>query len=234
MAVACDVADRAAVARLAETVRAEFGTVELIALNAGVTTAGPLVEHTLEDWDWVLGSGLFGVVHGVNYFLSDMIAAGHGHVLITDSIVGLVPDYFRRHGPYTTAKAALIGLGVGLRPELEGSGVGLSILIPAGVDTGLADSHVNRPAVAAGVMTANEAPHPFQTVMPDADAPALTRDLRFVTPEYTARRTVAGIQADELFIITHPEFKPAFENYSARVLEAFDASLAWEKENESD
>lgn len=234
LAVECDVADRAAFARLAETVRGEFGDVELLALNAGVTTAGPLVDHTPDDWDWVVRGGLFGVAHGIQYFLSDMIAAGHGHVLITGSMVGLVPDYFIRHGPYTTVKAGLIGLAVGLRPELDGTGVGISILTPAGVDTGLADSHADRPAVAAGVMTAEEAPHPFQTVLPGADAPALTRDLRFVTPEYTARRAVAGVQADELFIITHPEFKPAFEDYATRVLEAFDTSLAWEHEHESD
>jgi NAD(P)-dependent dehydrogenase (short-subunit alcohol dehydrogenase family) len=232
LAVECDVSDPAAFQGLAVTVREEFGAVELLALNAGVTTAGPLVDHTLEDWDWVVGSGFYGVVHGIQYFLSDMIKAGHGHIVMTSSMVGLVPDYFLRHGPYTAVKAGLVGMAVGLLPELEGTGVGVSLLLPAGVDTGLADSHVDRPAVTAGVMTADEAPHPFQTVMPGVDAPALTRDLRFVTAEYTARRAFAGIQADELFIITHPEFKPAFEHYSARVLEAFDTSLSWEKENE--
>jgi NAD(P)-dependent dehydrogenase (short-subunit alcohol dehydrogenase family) len=147
---------------------------------------------TLEGWDWVLGSGFYGVVHGIQYFLSDMIKAGHGHIVMTSSMVGLVPDYFLRHGPYTAVKAGLVGMAVGLLPELEGTGVGVSLLVPAGVDTGLADSHVDRPAVTAGVMTADEAPHPFQTVMPGVDAPALTRDLRFVTAEYTARGPLPG------------------------------------------
>jgi NAD(P)-dependent dehydrogenase (short-subunit alcohol dehydrogenase family) len=197
-----------------------------------VTTAGPLVDHTPADWDWVLGSVMLGVVHGIQEFLSDMIAAGHGHVLITGSMVGLVPDYFLRHGPYAPAKSAVIGLGVALRPELAGTGVGLSILVPAGIETDLANSHVGRPAVTTGAMTAEESPNPWHTVMPDASAPALSRELRVLTPEEAARRTLDGIQADELFIITHPEFRPVWEDYNARVLQAFDASETWEKESE--
>jgi short-subunit dehydrogenase len=229
MAVPCDVGDRNDVVELAKTVRDEFGCVELLALNAGVTTAGPLVEHIPADWDWVFGSVLLGVVHGIQAFLADMVAAGHGHVLITGSMVGLVPDYFINHGPYASAKSGVIGLGVALRPELDQSGVGLSVLIPAGVETGLPDSHVGRPAITSGAMTVATAPHPLATVLPDKNAPALTREFRFLPADQAARRTVDGIQRDELFIITHPEFRPVFEDYSARILRAFDDSLAWEQ-----
>lgn len=229
-AIAGDVSDRATVFAAWEQVRAEYGQVELLVLNAGVTTAGPLVDHTPEDWDWVLGTVLHGVVNGIQAFLPALVEQGRGQILITASMAGLAPDYFSLHGPYVAAKAGVIGLATALRSELAGTGVGLSLLIPAGIDTALPDSHIGRPAVTSGAMSASAAPHPIETVMPDGDAPALTRDFEFLTTEYTANRTLRGLEEDEAIIITHPEFKPVLEDYFGRILNAFDRSAALEDE----
>lgn len=230
LAIPCDVSDRAAFSAAAAQVEAELGEVELVVLNAGVTTAGPLVDHTPEDWDWVLGIVLQGVVNGIQSYLPKLVKQGRGHILITSSMTGLVPDYFRWHGPYVTGKAGVIALAAGLRPELEGTGVGVSVLIPGGTTTGLNESHAGRPAVTSGALEASASPHPMHTVSVGPQAPALTRDFEFLTPEYVARRTLFGIERDEDMIVTHPEFKPALQDYYGRILAAFDRSAELEAE----
>jgi NAD(P)-dependent dehydrogenase (short-subunit alcohol dehydrogenase family) len=229
LAVPMDVADREATFRLAKRVEEEFGGVEILVLNAGVTTAGPLVDHIPEDWDWVFATLLGGPAIGLQAFLASMIEQGHGHIVVTASVVGLVPDYFQNHGPYAAAKAGVIGLVTALRPELEGTGVGISALIPAGVDTALADSHTGRPAIQLGASPAEKTPHPMGTIVPRDNAPALLRGLEYVSTEYIGRRVIDGIDKNHPFIITHPEFKPAFEEYSNRILKAFDYGLEHEE-----
>jgi NAD(P)-dependent dehydrogenase (short-subunit alcohol dehydrogenase family) len=228
--IGCDVADRAAFVTAVETVESELGDVELVVLNAGVTTAGPLVDHTPEDWDWVLGIVLQGVVNGVQSYLPKLLDQGRGSILITSSMTGLLPDYFQWHGPYITGKAGVIALASGLRLELEGTGVGVSVLIPAGTTTGLNESYLDRPSVTGGVMAASDAPHPMRTVTARAGAPALTRDFEFLTTEYVARRALFGVENDEALIVTHPEFRPAVAEYYERILAAFDRSLELEEQ----
>jgi NAD(P)-dependent dehydrogenase (short-subunit alcohol dehydrogenase family) len=223
--VVCDVADRHAVRNLADELRAEFGVLDLVCLNAGVTTAGPLAEHSPEDWDWVYGVVLMGVVHGVQAFLPDMVRAGSGHILITASFVGLVPDYFLNHGPYASAKAAVIGLAGALRPEVAPEGVGVSLLIPAGVDTGLADTCVGRPSVLSGAMDARTAPHPMRDIAPRDGAPGPIGGVTgWLDATEVADMTIAGLRENAEFIITHPELRPPLEEYYSRILSAFAAS----------
>ncbi|MFB9858727.1 SDR family NAD(P)-dependent oxidoreductase [Paenarthrobacter aurescens] len=229
LAVPMDVADREATFALAKRVEEELGGVEVLVLNAGVTTAGQLVDHIPEDWDWVFDTLIGGPANGLQAFLPGLIEQGHGHIVITASMVGLVPDYFLHHGPYAAAKSGIIGLVTALRPELEGTGVGVSALIPAGVDTALMDSHSGRPGVQLGALPAEKAPHPMGSIMPRDDAPDLLRASEFISPEYVGRRVIDGIDKNHHFIITHPEFRPAFEEYSKRILEAFDYGMDHEK-----
>jgi short-subunit dehydrogenase len=219
--VACDVRDLDAARQLAQ----EVGAPDLLVLNAAVTTAGPLVEHTAEDWAWVMDTVLGGVANGVQAFLPAMLEARRGHILITASFVGLVPDYFGLHGPYAAAKAGVIGLGVALRNEVAAQGVKVSLLVPAGVDTGLSDSHVGRPAVVSGDMDIAKAPHPMQVISAKEGAPRLIGgEPGWLEPDDVAQMVIAGLRENAEFIITHPEFKPVVEEYFERILAAFDAS----------
>lgn len=224
LGVSCDVSDRAAVFALADRVREEFGSVELLALNAGLTTAGELVDHHPDDWDWVTGTVLNGVANGIQAFGPALAAQGHGHVLITGSFVGLIPDYFLFHGPYATAKAAVTGLAMSVRPELEPHGVGVTLLIPAGVDTALSDSTFQRPAIVNGLLEAEGSPHPMKDIGPRPGAPEPSGPVTFRRPADVARRTFDGIQRDEAIVITHPQLRPAVVDYYERILEAFDAA----------
>jgi 3-oxoacyl-[acyl-carrier protein] reductase len=219
--VVCDVRDLDAMTRLAQ----EVGAVDVLVLNAAVTTAGPLVEHSAEDWAWVMDTVLGGVANGVQAFLPAMLEAGNGRILITASFTGLVPDYFANHGPYAAAKAGVVGLGVALRGECAPHGVKVSLLIPAGTDTRLPGSHIGRPSVASGSLDAAGSPDPMQVIRPRDGAPALlTDEPGWLDPDDVAAMAIAGLRDNAEFIITHPEFKPVVEEYYGRILAAFDAS----------
>src|SRR4051812_33185402 len=89
LCVVTDVSDPAAVERLADEAFARFGAVDVVCNNAGVSTFNPLVAQTLDDWRWVLGVNLWGVVHGVQAFLPRLLAQGRGHIVNTSSLAGL-------------------------------------------------------------------------------------------------------------------------------------------------
>jgi NAD(P)-dependent dehydrogenase (short-subunit alcohol dehydrogenase family) len=222
-AAVVDVSRRDQMVALADQVYAESGHVDILALNAGVTSAGPLVDHSAEDWDWVYGSNLFGVVYGVQAFLPRMLSAQTGHIVMTGSQMGVSPDAFTYHGPYTSAKTAVTGLAVGLRPEAAEHGVGVSLLIPAGTHTGLVASNSSRPSIVKGDISLEEAPHPMKDILLRPGGPEpLPGGGDWLTPEQVARRTLDGIRENEFFIVTHPGMKPFVEDYTNRLLQAYD------------
>jgi NAD(P)-dependent dehydrogenase (short-subunit alcohol dehydrogenase family) len=220
----CDVADRASVAALATRVHARSGPLDLLCLNAGVTSAGPLVEHSPEDWEWVYGTVLMGVVHGVQSFVPAMCDAGRGQVLITGSQVGIVPDAFLGHGPYVSAKAAVTGLAMSLRPELEPHGVKVSLLVPANTTTDFPTTIAQRPSVKDDPV--GQAQNPFDLIsgrqgvpQPAAETPV------WVSAEAVARIAVDGLGRDLPMIVTHPGYWPSVEEYFGRVLKAYGRDL---------
>jgi NAD(P)-dependent dehydrogenase (short-subunit alcohol dehydrogenase family) len=134
VASAVDVSDAAAVERLADHALAQFGRVSVVCNNAGVSTMGKQWEIGIEDWDWVIGVCLRGVVNGVRSFVPRMLAqGGPAHVVNTASMGGLLTSPFI--GPYAAAKHAVVGLSKGLRAELAGTEVGVSVVCPGMVRT---------------------------------------------------------------------------------------------------
>ena len=130
VALAVDVSDAAAVERLAEQAIDRFGSVGVVCNNAGVSTIGKQWEIGIDDWDWVIGVCLRGVVNGVRSFVPRMLAhAGPAHVVITASMGGLLTSPFL--GPYAAAKHAVVGLSKGLRAELAGTGSASPWCVPA-------------------------------------------------------------------------------------------------------
>jgi short-subunit dehydrogenase len=213
-AIVCDVSDRDAVQSLADRAFDEYGQVTLLCNNAAVTTFGPLLEHRDADWDWVYGVVLMGVVHGVQAFYPRMVAQGGGHIMSTHSQAGLVPDWLLNHGPYTSAKCGVMGLCVALRPEAAEHNVEVSLLIPGATRTEL--SNVGRPR-----------PERFSTdPMPNFEvmerSGVVQLDWNYVDPEQVADIAVAGIKANEAFIVTHKGMKPLVQEYFDRILAAYD------------
>ncbi|HVX22722.1 MAG TPA: SDR family NAD(P)-dependent oxidoreductase [Acidimicrobiales bacterium] len=126
-----DVADRDAMAALADRV----GTPEVLVNNAGVGLTGRFLDTTDEDWDWVLSVNLRGVVHGCQVFGPGMVARGRGQVVNVSS--GLAYSPRATEPAYVTTKAAVLALSQCLRADWGPSGVGVSVVCPGVIDTGI-------------------------------------------------------------------------------------------------
>lgn len=145
LAVPTDVADGDQVDALAAAALDRFGAVHLVCNNAGVGGGGLSWECSREDWDWVLGVNLWGVIHGVRAFVPHLVAQGEGHVVNTASIAGFAYAPFM--GPYNASKAAVVAISETLKAELDmnASGVGVTVVCPGWVNTRIHESDRNRP-----------------------------------------------------------------------------------------
>ncbi|TGN63928.1 SDR family oxidoreductase [Nocardioides eburneiflavus] len=132
-----DVSDRAAVAAWAAGVVEEFGTVNLVVNNAGVTATGDFTELTYEDLDWILGINFHGVVHGSKEFLPHLIASGDGALVNISSLFGLVS--VPGQSAYNATKFAVRGLTEAIREEMlvAGHPVTVTCVHPGGIRTGI-------------------------------------------------------------------------------------------------
>ena len=90
LGVVTDVADAASVRALRDRALDRFGAVHLVHNNAGIGLGGPIWEVSEQDWRWILGVNLWGVIHGVATFVPLLIEQGEGHVVNTASIAGLI------------------------------------------------------------------------------------------------------------------------------------------------
>lgn len=145
--VVTDVTDPASVDVLAAAVDQRFGGAQVVCLNAGVFAGGHAWETTDDDWDWVLGVNLRGVVNGVRSFVPRLIAAGRpAHVLVTASIAGVVAA--PASAVYCTSKFAALGFAESLHHDLQLTGnghVAVSAICPGMVATNIGAGDRNRP-----------------------------------------------------------------------------------------
>jgi len=127
-AVCCDVSRKEQVAALADRVSRDWGGVDLLVNNAGVSVAGCVGSAPLENWQWVIDIDLWGVIYGCHFFVPLMKKAGTGHIVNVSSNAGIaaLPEM----GPYNVAKAGVISLSETLRAELAGHGIGVSVVCP--------------------------------------------------------------------------------------------------------
>jgi NAD(P)-dependent dehydrogenase (short-subunit alcohol dehydrogenase family) len=153
LTVPTDVSDAASVASLARRTLDAFGAVHVLCNNAGVSAIGYQWQTPLDDWNWVLGVNLFGVVHGVHAFMPVLLEQDEAHIVNTASMSGLLPS--PGMGAYVTSKHAVVGLSKALRADLAARGphVGVSVVCPGAVATNLADNvrTLGRPRDAAHV-----------------------------------------------------------------------------------
>lgn len=143
--VVTDVADEASVGRLAEAAFAEHGTVHLLCNNAGVSLTRSLLQASTDDWRWLLGVNLWGVIHGISAFAPRMVDRGEpGHVVNTCSVASwtVVPGY----GMYAASKHAVAAISEALAGDLAavGAPIGVTAVCPSLVRTRLFSSERNR------------------------------------------------------------------------------------------
>ncbi len=130
-----DVSKREEMAAFADAVLDDGGAVDVLVNNAGVGLAGGVLETSLEDFEWVLSVNLWGVLHGVHFFVPKMVERREGHVVNVASVLGLIA------GPgtagYSTSKFAVVGLSESMRADLAPHGVGVSVICPGAIDTNI-------------------------------------------------------------------------------------------------
>lgn len=146
-----DVSDAAQMEHLAQRVQERFGAPHFVFNNAGVGAGGLVWENTVQDWRWVLGVNLWGVIHGVRLFTPMMLEAAQkdpsyrGHIVNTASMAGLLNP--PNMGVYNVSKHAVVSLSETLYQDLAlvTEQVGASVLCPYFVPTGIHQSERNRP-----------------------------------------------------------------------------------------
>ena len=143
--VPCDVSNAESVKNFSDSVFSEFGETHLLCLNAGVAAAGPIAESSLEDWKWVLGVNLYGIIHGLDAFLPQLVQQNEGHVVMTASIAGHTS--FANMASYNASKHATVTIAETLFAEMKEmkSDVGVSCLCPGFVSTNIFTSDRNKP-----------------------------------------------------------------------------------------
>lgn len=136
-AVRCDVSSLGEVEALASTSRAYFGEVPtLLVNNAGIGVGGQNLEDiSMEDWRFIVGVNLFGVIHGCRTFVPLFREARRGAVINVASAAsfGSAPQM----GAYNVTKAGVVSLSETLHAELAGTGVRVAVLCPTFVKTNI-------------------------------------------------------------------------------------------------
>lgn len=200
VAIRCDVSKWDEVAALAQASIRRFGRVHVVCNNAGV---GGGTDDSLENWHWVLGVNLWGVVHGVRAFLPHLMEHGDGHIVNTASMAGLLTGAVG--SPYTVSKFGVLAYSETLYKELQlaGSTVGVSALCPGLVNTDIADSERNRPEALR--------PRHAAELTPDQEAMReMMRELlrSGMEPAAVADLVHDAILAKRFYIFTTDEFSP--------------------------
>jgi NAD(P)-dependent dehydrogenase (short-subunit alcohol dehydrogenase family) len=211
-----DVTDRAAMAAAADETERVFRKVHVLVNNAGVGIQGPFKGITFADWDFGLAVNLGGVVNGLQTFLPRIRAHGEGgHIVNTASLAALVP----MPAPFVTyvaAKAAVVSISETIRGELMQEKIGVSVLCPGPIRTNIHEVAKNRPA-RFGVGDAfreNEAAGATKVPFPSMMEPSEVGEL-----------VVKAVRNDELYIITHGEWRPLAEARHAAILAAMPGKL---------
>ena len=149
----CDVADAESVERAAQASFDAFGRVHVVCNNAGVAAGGGIDHISLDNWRWVIDVNLMGVLHGIKSFLPHIRAHGEGgHIVNTASMAGMQVGL--GFSPYGASKFAVVSMSEGLNLQLKPHGIGVSVLCPSFVRTGIGDKRTQpagalRPVAAA-------------------------------------------------------------------------------------
>jgi NAD(P)-dependent dehydrogenase (short-subunit alcohol dehydrogenase family) len=199
-----DVANAEQMEALALAVQQRFGAPHFVFNNAGVGSGGLIWENSVQDWEWVLGVNLWGVIHGVRLFTPLMLAAAkadpgyRGHIVNTASMAGLLTP--PNMGVYSVSKHAVVSLTETLYQDLRlvSDQVSASVLCPYFVPTGISQSQRNKPAG-----WADEAPTPSQRIGQAMTDKAVQSGK--VSAAEVAQRVFDAVAADRFYIYSHPQ-----------------------------
>ena len=205
-----DITDRAAFARAADETESVFGPVDLLFNTAGVSIFGPLEKASYDDYDWIFGVNIGGVVNSMQTFVPRMIAAGRGgHIVNTASLGAFVAG--STSGIYSASKFAVHGISMAMRDALKDQNIGVSVLCPANIKSNIAESVKTRPAHLADSGYAVD----------EREIAALHEIYQQgMEPEELAGHVKDAIIENRFYIIPYPESRPMLESVFQQVLDA--------------
>jgi NAD(P)-dependent dehydrogenase (short-subunit alcohol dehydrogenase family) len=185
-----------------EQVKGKYGKLHLVVNNAGIKTLRQASQAKYDEWDNAVAVNFTAIYNSVAACLPHMLEHGEGgHFVTTASMGGLLPGV--NAGIYTSTKIAAVGIMEALRIELESTNVGTSVFCPGGVNT---DNYIG---------TGEENPyHPHGAGAP----PRPPGPLPGMDPYEAGQRVLNGVIHNDLFILSHPEFKAGMQ-------ERFDAIM---------
>ena len=216
LTVRTDVSNATEVENLAARTLDVFGAVHILCNNAGVVCSRPVWEHTLADWEWVLGVNLWGVIHGIRAFVPHMLAQGDEcHIVNTASILGLVGG--SGEGIYKVSKHGVVALSETLAAELaqKEANIQVHVLCPGWVRTGILDSARNRPDA---LQNSAEKKRPQEPVIGGSRNTRAEMEAG-LSPAEVAEHVYDAIQNGTFYIHTHPEHKAWIRERMERILE---------------
>jgi len=218
--IVLDITDRAAYAAAADEVEKLFGRAPTILSNtAGVNSFGPIENTSYDDFDWIIGVNLGGVINGCVTFVPRMIASGNpGHIVTVSSVGGLMGSNMA--GPYSAAKAAVINLMEGYRMGLAQYGIGVSVVCPANIKSNIAEASKLRPA---------QYGHSGYVENEQSIASLHSIHQHGLEPEALAEAILNGIRGNAAYIIPYPEVREDIETHFKAIV---DSVAPWESDPE--
>ncbi len=189
-----DVSSKKSSENLFDQAKTRFGKIHLLFNNAGVVNGGtppPIWELPRQDWDWVMGVNLMGVLNGIQTFTPHMIEHGEeGHIVNTSSIAAFIPGA----GPYGVSKTGVVMLSETLALDLKRaqSNIGASVICPGWTNTKISDSERNRPKELTS------------SINPEGHGLGMNSILEAgKSPERLAEQVFESIENDSFYIFPH-------------------------------
>jgi len=211
LAIRLDVTDREAFARAADETERALGNVHVLCNNAGVNLFNDIADATYQDWDWVLGVNLGGVVNGIVTFVPRIKAHGDGgHVVNTASMAAFVAG--PGAGIYTTAKFGVHGLSDALRWSLLPHWIGVSMVCPGLVKSKIYESDLIRPAELSTQVT--PADEEFMRILPGLHDAGMD-------PDEIGEKVLRAIRRNDFYVFTHPDHREELREIFDETLAAF-------------
>lgn len=210
-----DVRNHDEIVALEAAAKERFGNVHVLCNNAGVGAGGPVADPTnLEAWRWTIDIDLWGVIYGCKVFLPAMIEHGEPcHIVNTASMAGLGSAPFM--GPYNIAKYGVVALSETLSKEMQlaKNNVNVSVLCPAFVATGIAESDRNMPdEVREQLPPPEPSDSPMSTLMKELVANG-------ISTEIVGDAVLDAVRTNKFWILTHDETKPGIVQRAEQIVD---------------
>ena len=225
LAVRCDVSKAHDVKALAQAAVERFDSVHILCNNAGVGMTGNAWEIDLEDWEWVMGVNLWGVIYGIHYFVPIMLEnGGPCHIVNTSSMAGLTSGV--NMSPYFVTKHGVVALSENLHKELETqeANVSVSVLCPGWVDTKIHESDRNRPKGPVSDADMDDTSKMMKAVVGEMLKDGLP-------PKEVAAMVFEGVKEKQFYILPHAHWKNHIEVRMEDILEQRSPTMMLPPEN---